>query len=94
MATQLNGAASKDAIDYKNESKRDKFLRLAESRTNAVLGRIRTLSKCSNPYAYEYTEEDVKEIFSAIEEELRVAKAQFRTPRSMGKFQLRTETHE
>lgn len=78
-------------IDYKNESKREKFLRLAENRTNAVLAKIRTLANCSNPYAYEYTEEDVKQIFAAIEEELRIAKAQFRAPVTRGKFELRGE---
>jgi hypothetical protein len=59
------------------ESKREAFRRLAEKRTNSVLERIRVLSNCSNPYAYEYDEEDVKKIFSAIEKELRIARARF-----------------
>lgn len=59
------------------ESKRDTFLRLAEKRTNAVLDRIRVLSNCANPYAYEYTEDDVRKIFSAIEQEMKTARAKF-----------------
>ncbi len=59
------------------ETKRDAFLRLAEKRTNAVLERIRVLSNCANPYAYEYGEEDVRKIFSAIEKELKAARAKF-----------------
>ena len=59
------------------ETKRDAFLRLAEKRTNAVLERVRVLSNCANPYAYEYGEEDVRKIFSAIEKELKVARAKF-----------------
>jgi len=63
------------------ESKRDAFLRLAEKRTNTVLGKIRVLSNCANPYAYEYTEEDVRRIFSAIEQELKAARAKFQDQR-------------
>lgn len=59
------------------ESKRSKFVRIAEGRTNAVIAKIRTLAKCANPYAYEYTEEDVRQIFAAIEQELRAARARF-----------------
>lgn len=59
------------------ESKRDAFLRLAEKRTNAILERIRVLSNCANPYAYEYGEEDVRKIFSAIDRELKAARAKF-----------------
>jgi len=59
------------------ETKRDAFLRLGSKRTNAVLQRIRVLSNCANPYAYEYTEEDVRRIFSAIEQELKTARAKF-----------------
>lgn len=59
------------------ESKREAFVRLATKRTNGVIERIRVLSNCANPYAYEYTEEDVRKMFSAIEQELRTAKAKF-----------------
>ncbi|MCX6359970.1 MAG: hypothetical protein NT029_09195 [Armatimonadetes bacterium] len=58
-------------------TKREAFLRLAEKRTNTVIDKIRILSNCANPYAYEYTEEDVKRIMSAIEAELRTAKSRF-----------------
>jgi len=59
------------------ETKRDAFKRLAEKRTNAVLERIRILANCSNPYAYEYADEDIRLIFAAIEQELRIAKSKF-----------------
>jgi hypothetical protein len=57
--------------------KRDTFLRLAEKRTNAVIDKIRILSNCANPYAYEYNDQDVRKIFEAIEEELKVARTRF-----------------
>src|SRR5438067_8916115 len=59
------------------ETKRDAFKRLAEKRTNAILDRIRILGNCANPYAYEYSEEDVRLIFAAIEQEIRLAKTKF-----------------
>ena len=61
--------------------KREAFVRLAEARTNDILKRIRTLSNCANRNAYEYDETDVRRVFSAIEEELRLAKAKFSTAR-------------
>ena len=59
------------------ESKHDAFVRLAERRTRVVLDKIRILSNCANPYAYEYAEDEVDKIFEAIEDELGRAKARF-----------------
>ena len=59
------------------ETKHEAFRRLAERRTNSVLDRIRVLGNLSNPYAYEYAEEDVRQIFIAIELELKVTRAKF-----------------
>ena len=39
--------------------------------------KIRVLSNCANPYAYEYSEEDVRKMFAAIEQELKAARAKF-----------------
>lgn len=60
-----------------NESKRDKFVRLAEARTNKIIDMIRLLGNCSNSRVYEYNKDDVKKIFSTIEDELKIAKAKF-----------------
>jgi hypothetical protein len=79
-------SAPKD-VSSTRESKRDAFLRLGEKRTNAVLERIRVLSNCANPYAYEYEEEDIRKIFGAIEKELKVARAKFDQTRK-SKFTL------
>ena len=72
-----------------SEVKRDAFLRLAEKRTGVVLDKIRILSNCANPYAYEYTEEDIKRIFSAIEQELKTARAKFMRDQRRREFKLR-----
>jgi hypothetical protein len=61
------------------ETKREKFLRLATQRTREVLDRLRILGNCANRQLYEYTENDVKKIFSAIEDQLKAVKAKFTT---------------
>ena len=63
------------------ETKREAFLRLAEKRTNAVLDKIRVLSNCANPYVYEYTEDDLRKIFTVIELEVKTARAKFQGQR-------------
>lgn len=59
------------------ESKRDKFVRLAEARTNKIIEMLKLLGNCSSKTNYEYTEEDVKKIFAEIEKETKNAKARF-----------------
>lgn len=65
----------------RSETKRDAFRRLATQRTNAILERLRILGNCANPALYEYTEEDVKKIFRALDSEVRSVKAKFSNSR-------------
>ena len=59
------------------ETKRDKFVRLAEARTNKIIDMLQLLGNCSNTSTYDYTQQDVDKIFTAIETELREAKKKF-----------------
>lgn len=59
------------------ESKRERFIRIAESRTNKIIDMIRLLGNCSNKSNYEYSDEDIKKIFSAIEKEIKSTKNAF-----------------
>ncbi len=61
----------------RSESKAEAFRRLAIKRTNAVIEKIRILGHCANPWLYEYTEDDTKKIFKAIDGELRAVKAKY-----------------
>lgn len=61
------------------DKKRASFVRLAEKRTMAVMEKLRILSNLANRNVYEYSEEDVRQIFQAIEEELRTARNRFET---------------
>ncbi len=46
--------------------KREKFVRLAEGRTQSALDSIRKLGNLSNRRAYDYDEADVKRIIKAL----------------------------
>ena len=59
------------------ETKRECFVRLAETRTNKILDMLRLLGNCSVKSNYDYTEEDVKKIFGAIEKEVKNTKNRF-----------------
>lgn len=73
-----------------SETKHEKFVRVAESRTNKIIDMIRLLSNCSNTATYEYTDADVKKIFTAIEQELRICKSNYQgTSNKESKFRLR-----
>ncbi len=59
------------------QSKRERFVRIAEARTNKIIDMLRLLANCSNKSNYEYSEDDIKQIFSAIEREVKLTKNQF-----------------
>ena len=61
----------------KTETKRERFVRLAEARTNKILDMIKLLGNCSSKANYDYTDDDVKKIFNAIDKELKNTRAKF-----------------
>lgn len=71
----------------KKEAKREAFRRLATKRTNAVIDKLRILGHCANPWLYEYSDEEVRKIFRAIDAELKAIKAKFQNS-SKSKFQM------
>ena len=71
-----------------SQNKRERFKRLASSRTSEVLKRLKVLSNCANRSAYEYTEEDMAKIFSAIEKAVKESKSKFYFPNQKTNFKL------
>jgi len=59
------------------ESRSERFKRIAAKRTNDILEKIRILGNCSNKSSYEYTEEEINKIFSEIDKQLKLTKAKF-----------------
>lgn len=61
----------------RQESRHERFKRIASKRTNEILEKIRILGNCANKSSYEYTEEEVNKIFNEIDKQLKFTKAKF-----------------
>ena len=70
-----------------SETKKQRFQRLAEKRTNDVLERLRILGNCANRGQYEYSAEEVRKIFNTIEREVKLIKLKFKDGETQ-KFRL------
>ena len=72
-------------VRIENETKEEKFKRLAESRVNKLLEQFAILRNCSNTQVYSYSEPQINKIFKALEEELRITKAAFQSNKKVRK---------
>lgn len=68
---------SEEESDNQNETKNEKFLRIAEVRVNKLLGWLRKIDNLSNKNNYEYTDEQAQQIFDFIQDELDEVKKHF-----------------
>lgn len=59
------------------ETNRERFIRIAEARTQKIIDMVELLGNCSNQYNYEYTQKDVDKMFAAIETALKSSKSKF-----------------
>lgn len=57
--------------------KRQRFIRVVETRVSRLLEAFDNVGKCSNRANYEYSDEDVKEIFKEIGKKMRETKMLF-----------------
>jgi hypothetical protein len=60
-----------------DETKGEKFQRLATYRTNVILDGLRKLGSLSNRNHYEYSEDEIKRVFDTIEDAVADAKRLF-----------------
>lgn len=67
----------KGAGEHALRDKRKKFVELAEARVNRAIKDVRLIGNLANRSAYEYTDEDAKKIFRALQKELDAAKSRF-----------------
>lgn len=63
------------------ETNRERFLRIAEARTQKIINMLDLLGNCSNPYNYEYTQKDVEKMYGAIEAALKESRARYNEPK-------------
>ena len=71
--------------DSMSNQKEENFKRLAENRTNKIIDMLLLLGNLSNTSNYSYSEEQVKTIFSAIEQELEIQRNRFVTKQATKK---------
>ena len=64
-------------VKMERESKHQRFIRIAEARTNRVLYLLKLLGNCSSTANYEYTKDEVTKIFDVLERELKITKSRF-----------------
>lgn len=62
---------------YMNNIKRENFKRIADNRVNKIVDLISKLHNLSNTSFYEYTDEQINEIFCLIQNELNKQKQLF-----------------
>ena len=72
-----------------SESKREKFVRLAESRVNNALKQIQLISNLSNSYAYDYNKEDVELIIKSLKNAVAEVEKSFKGVSNDSKFSLK-----
>jgi len=60
-----------------SEVRRRRFIRIVERRVDRILDDVDTLGKCSNRRNYEYSDQDVKKIFSVIDKKIKETKLLF-----------------
>ena len=59
-------------------TKKDRFQRLAQKRTTEVLKKLDILGHCANRGSYDYSREEVTQMFLAIERKLNDVKTRFK----------------
>lgn len=72
-----NNSMENGIVDTANESKSEKFIRLAEGRMTKVRVALSILDNLANRTAYDYTEEQVILMFGILEKEVAEVKAHF-----------------
>lgn len=58
----------------KKNIKRENFVRISESRVSKIIILFEQLTNLNNSSFYEYSDEDVEKIFSALENEMKKSK--------------------
>ncbi len=71
------------------ESKREKFVRLAENRMNNVLKQIELLGNLSNTRAYEYDQSDVDSMIRTLKSAINNLEHSFKNEKKNNKFSLK-----
>ena len=59
------------------KTKRQRFEKVAGNRVQSIIDKLELLGNCSNRNNYEYNEQDVRKMFDAIREHLKISEQRF-----------------
>lgn len=59
------------------KTKRERFTEVAGSRVQMLIDRIDNLSKCANRRNYEFTQNDIDQMFKAIGDKIKITRMKF-----------------
>lgn len=71
------------------QERAEKFVTLAEVRTNKAINAIRLIGNLSNRANYKYTDDQVEQIFAALEAHLKETKKRFASNEEKDVFKLK-----
>ncbi|MCP5534938.1 MAG: hypothetical protein H7A51_01755 [Akkermansiaceae bacterium] len=71
------------------DERRDKFIKLAEARTNNAIKQIKLIGNLSNRGNYSFTEKDVDKIYNALQKELKGMKERFSQSNGGSEFKFK-----
>lgn len=80
-------------MKIRDESKADRFRRVAEARVNKIIKMVRLLGNCSNVSVYAFTETQVQQIFATLQDELNRAQKRYVQPQKK-KFSLSEKSND
>jgi hypothetical protein len=69
----------KEDLGPAGETKGEKFERIAQRRVTEIVAKIRLIGNLSDKRNYEYTDNHVRQIFDALDTEVRACKVKFRS---------------
>ena len=75
-------------MSKKNESKREKFVRLAELRTEKAVLAIENIIGLSNPRNYDYNTKDVELIIKALKDSVNTVSSSFSRSKEKKQFKI------
>lgn len=81
MSKQRDATKSEE-VGPTGETKSEKFERIAQRRVTELVAKIRLIGNLSDKRNYDYTEGHVRQIFDALESEVRACKGKFRSVES------------
>ena len=71
--------ANREDMGPVGETKSEKFERIAQRRVTELVAKIRLIGNLSDRRNYDYTDEHVRQIFDALDSEVRACKVKFRS---------------